>query len=183
MLALSYSMEAMMVKSLSRIMVALVLTGPMFNAFAYDAVKTGGIIGNSFSSSMVRVDDTTMRITTRKRISGDLEEVNKPGTTMYNTLVAVQNAATVRAAVEAKALGYLALEVMGSRDLSKVQEMRAASKGGTPTTDFTFAPGHYNNDVELAIEVVVKTLPIALPDGQNPKVFDVAKVLKSFGIE
>jgi hypothetical protein len=120
----------MMVNSLRRLIVAFVLTGTTVSAFAYDAVKTGGIIGNSFASSMVRVDDTTMRITTRKRISGDLEVVNKPGTSMYNALVAVQNAATVRAAVEAKSLGYSVLEVLGSRDLSKVQEMRAASRGG-----------------------------------------------------
>jgi hypothetical protein len=172
-----------MVRSLSKFVVAFALTATVVSAFAYDVVKTGGIIGNNFASTMVRVDDTTMRITTRKRVSGDLEEINKPGTTMYNTLIAVQNAATVRAAVEAKALGYLALEIKGSRDLSKVQEMRAASKGGTPTTDFTFAPGFYHNDVELAVEVVVKALPGEMPAGQNPKVLDVAKVLKDFDIE
>ena len=170
-------------RTLTKLMVALALTGGAHSTFAYDAVKTGGIIGNGFSSSMARVDDATMRITTRKRISGDLEEVNKPGTTMYNSLIAVQNAATVRAAVEAKALGYKVLEVQGSRDLSKVEEKRAASKGPVPTTDFTFAPGVYHNDVELAIEVVVKGIPGEMPATPVPKLLDVAKILKAFNIE
>jgi hypothetical protein len=35
----------------------------------------------------------------------------------------------------------------------------------------------------LAVEVVVKAVPGAMPEGQNPKLVDVTKVLKSFGIE
>ena len=91
--------------------------------------------------------------------------------------------AYVRAAVEAKALGYKVLEVQGSRDLSKVEERRAASKGPVPITDFTFAPGVYHSDVALAIEVVVKGIPGDMPATPDPKLLDVAKILKAFNIE
>jgi hypothetical protein len=166
-----------------KIMIVAAAASIMGSANAYEKVTTGGILGNGYASTMSRVDDVTMRITTRKQISGDLEEVNKPGTTMYNTLVAVQNAATVRAAVEAEALGYKVLEVEGSRDLSKVQEKRAASSGPTPATGFTFAPGFYHNDVELAIEIVVKAVPGDVPAVVGPKTLDVEKILKAFNIK
>ena len=167
----------------SAFIIAIALGSTAVSAYAYEKVATGGAIGNSYSSTMARVDDQTMRITTRKRISGDLEEVNKPGTTMYNALRQVQDAASLRAALEAQNLGYKVLEVQGSRDLSQVQEMRAASKGDTPATGFTFAPGVYHNDVELVIEIVVKALPGDMPKEANPKLLDVAAVLKYWKID
>jgi hypothetical protein len=149
----------------------------------FGKVKNGGILGNQYSSTLARVDDATMRITTRKKMNGDLEEVNKPGTTMYNSLMAVQQAAAVRAAVEAKALGYKVVEVLGSRDLTTQNEVRAASKGETPVTGFTFAPGVYHNDVELAIEVVIKCVPGEMPSENNGKYLDVIRILKQYNIE
>jgi hypothetical protein len=126
-------------------------------AHAYEKVRTGGVLGNNYSSTMVRIDDATMRVTTRKQLSGDLAEVNRPGTSQYNSLVAVQNAAAVRAAVEARALGFNALAILGSRDLTSPQE--------------------------LAVEIVVRGVPGALPPGGAGRYLDVAKVLKQFGIE
>ena len=69
-------------------------------------MKKGGLLGNSYASQVRQINDTTLRITTRKKVEGDLDEVNKPGTTMYNALVGVQNGASARAAIEAKNLGY-----------------------------------------------------------------------------
>jgi hypothetical protein len=126
-------------------------------AHAYEKVRTGGALGNNYSSAMVRIDDATMRVTTRKQLSGDPAAVNRPGTPQYNSLVAVQNAAAVRAAVEARALGYSALAVIGSRDLTSPQE--------------------------LAVEIVVRGVPGAMPPGGASRYLDVAKVLKQFGIE
>jgi hypothetical protein len=134
---------------------ALLLTATV--AFAYEKVRTGGVLGNNYSSNMVRVDDATMRVTTRKQMSGNLAEVNRPGTPMYNSLIAVQNAAAVRAAVEARALGYNVLAVLGSRDLTSPQE--------------------------LAVEIVVRGVPGAMPPGSGGRYLDVAKILKQFGIE
>jgi hypothetical protein len=126
-------------------------------AHAYEKVRSGGVLGNNFSSTMLRVDDVTMRVTTRKQTHGNLAEVNRPGTLMYNSLVAVQNAAAVRAAVEARALGYDLLAVLGSRDLTSPQE--------------------------LAVEIVVRGIPGAMPPGGGGRYLDVARVLKQFGIE
>jgi hypothetical protein len=149
------------------------------------AKNHGGVVGNSYASQMRQIDDTTLRITSRNKVSGDLEEVNKPGTTMYNALVTVQNSASVRAAVEAKNLGYDVFQVLGSRDLTQVQEKRSASADlgdGLSESSFTFAQGHYTNEVELAIEITVKLIPGKMPENPPQDYVDVNAVLTQFGL-
>jgi len=164
----------------------LVLVMPMALVSCSTAQKKSGLVGNSYGSEMRQIDDTTLRITTRKRVSGDLEEVNKPGTTMYNALVAVRNGASSRAAVEAKYLGYDVFQVLGSRDLTQVMEKRNASADlsgdGLSETGFTFAQGHYTNDVELAIEITVKLIPGKMPANPPQDYVDVNAVLAQFGL-
>ena len=148
--------------------------------------KKGGLVGNSYASQMDQIDDTTLRITTRKKIAGDLDEVNTPGTTMYNALVGVQNGASARAAIEAKNLGYDVFQVLGSRNLTQTQEKRNASAditgNGDSESGFTFAPGHYTNDVELAIELTVKLVPGQMPDNAPQGYVDVNALLAQFGL-
>ena len=148
-------------------------------------MKKGGLVGNSYGSQVKQINDDTLRITTRKKVSGDIEVVNKPGTTMYNALVAVQNGASGRAAIEAKNLGYDVLQVLGSRNLTQVQEKRNATAdlgGGTSESAFTFAQGHYYNDVELAIELTVKLIPGKMPENPPQDYMDVNKVLEQIGM-
>jgi hypothetical protein len=147
--------------------------------------KSDGLIGNSYASHMKQIDETTLRITTRKKASGDLDEVNKPGTSTYNALIAVQNGATARAAIEAKNLGYDVFQVLGSRNLTQVQEKRNASAdlgGGLSESAFTFAQGHYTNDVELAIEVTVKLISGKMPANPPQDYVDVNEVLAQIGL-
>ena len=147
--------------------------------------KRSGLIGTSYASQVRQINDTTLRITTRKKVSGDLDEVNKPGTTMYNALVAVQNGASARAAIEAKNLGYDVFQVLGSRNLTQVLEKRNAGAdlgGGLSESEFTFAPGHYTNDVELAIEVTVKLIPGKMPENPPEDYVDVNAILVQFGL-
>jgi hypothetical protein len=146
--------------------------------------KKGGLIPNSYDSQVQKINNTTLRITTRKTVSGDLEEINKPGTTVYNALVAVQNGAGARAAMEAKNLGYEVLQVLGSRNLTRVQEKRNASAdiGGTSESSFTFAKGHYYNDIELAIELTVKLIPGKMPENPPKDYMDVNAVLAQIGM-
>lgn len=149
-------------------------------------MKKGGLVGNSYASQVQQINDDTLRITTRKKVSGDLDEVNKPGTTMYNALVAVQNGASARAAIEAKNLGYDVLQVLGSRNLTEVQEKRNATADlfgdGTSESAFSFAQGHYYNDVELAIEITVKLIPGKMPENPPQDYMDVNAVLAQFGL-
>lgn len=148
----------------------------------YGRVRDGGVVGDQYSSTMSRVDDATMRVTTRKRVSGDLGEVNKPGTPMFNSLMAVQQAAAVRAAVEAKALGYKVLEVLSSKDLTR-KETGGFGSSAAPANGLGFAPGGPRNAVELAVEVTVKGVPGEMP-AQNPgKYLDVLQILKQYGID
>jgi hypothetical protein len=144
-------------------------------------MKKGGLLGNSWASEVRQIDDTTLRITTRKKVSGDLDEVNKPGTTMNKALAGVKNGTSARAAVEAKNLGYDVIQVLGSRDLTQVQEKRNAS-GGLGESGFTFAPGHYSNEVELAIEVTVKLIPGMMPENPPEDYADVNAILMQFGL-
>jgi hypothetical protein len=161
--------------------------------------KKGGLVPNSYASQVQKINDTTLRITTRKTVSGDLEEVNKPGTTMYKALLTVQNGASARAAMEAKNLGYDVIQVLGSRNLTEVREKRNATADifGENTTDsansfsqshgvgesgYTFAQGHYNNDVELAIELTVKLIPGKMPENPPKDYMDVNAVLTQIGL-
>ena len=169
---------------LSMMLVAAMLVA----ATAADAaeMKKGGLVGNSYASQVKQINDDTLRITTRKKITGDLNEVNKPGTTMYNALVTVQNGASARAAMEAKNLGYDVLQVLSSRNLTQVQEKRNATADlfgdGTSESTYTFAQGHYYNDVELAIEITVKLIPGKMPENPPQDYMDVNKVLDQIGM-
>jgi hypothetical protein len=167
---------------LSMLLVAAMLAAATAHAAE---MKKGGLVGTSYASQVQQINDTTFRITTRKMVSGDLDEVNKPGTTMHNALVAVQNGAGARAAMEAKNLGYDVLQVLGSRNLTQIQEKRNATAdlgGGMSESAFTFAQGHYHNDVELAIELTVKLIPGKMPENPPQDYMDVNAVLEQLGL-
>jgi hypothetical protein len=100
---------------------------------------------------------------------------------MYKALVGVQNGTSARAAVEAKNLGYDVIQVLGSRNLTQVEEKRNAS-GELGESGFTFAPGHYHNDVELGIEVTVKLIPGLMPENPPEDYADVNAILLQFGL-
>lgn len=172
----------MRVKLLSVVMVA-VLSMAAINAEAADK-KKGGVVGNNYASQMDQIDDTTLRITTRKKVTGDLEEVNKPGTTVNKALTAVSNGGSVRAAIEAKALGYSVFQVQGVRNLSQTLEKRSASvdRGAGAETSYTFAPGHYTNDIELAVEMTVKLIPGEFPANAPEGYVSVNQILVSAGL-
>jgi hypothetical protein len=177
----------MIMKTRISVLGMLLVPAVLVAAITADAaeMKKGGLVGNTYASEVRQIDDTTLRITTRKKVSGDLDEVNEPGTTMYNALVAVQNGAGARAAIEAKNLGYDVLQVLGSRDLTQVQEKRNATAdlgGGTSESAFTFAQGHYSNDVELAIEITVKLIPGKMPENPPKDYMDVNAVLAQLGL-
>ena len=175
-------------KTRARVLSMLLVAAMLVAATTADAaeMKKGGLVGNSYASQVQQIKDDTLRITTRKKVTGDLEEVNKPGTTMYNALVTVQNGASARAAMEAKNLGYDVLQVLSSRNLTQVQEKRNATADlfgdGSSESTYTFAQGHYYNDVELAIELTVKLIPGKMPENPPQDYMDVNKVLEQIGM-
>ncbi|MGC3980871.1 MAG: hypothetical protein QM808_06420 [Steroidobacteraceae bacterium] len=146
--------------------------------------KTGGLIGNSYASQFDRIDADTLRITTRKKVTGDINEVNKPGTTMYNALLAVQAGASVRAALEAKNLGYQVFQLQGVRNLTQSLEKRSASvdHGAGPENSYTFAPGHYTTDIEIAIEMTVKLIAGPMPATPPEDYVNVDQMLIQAGL-
>jgi hypothetical protein len=173
-------------KTRSRVLNMLLLAAMLAAATACTTdTKKSGLVPNSFASQVQKINNDTLRITTRKTVSGDLEEVNKPGTTMYNALVAVGNGASARAAMEAKNLGYEVVQILGSRNLTEVKEKRSANVdfgNGMKESDYTFAQGHYNNDVELAIELTVKLIPGKMPENPPKDYMDVNAVLAQIGM-
>lgn len=173
----------MKAKILGALMV-VALSVAVITADAADKKKKGGLVGNSYASQMDQLDDTTLRITTRKKVTGDIEEVNKPGTTLYNALAAVQGGAGVRAALEAKNLGYGVMQLQGVRNLTKISEKRSASvdRGAGAENSYTFAPGHYTNDVEVAIEMTVKLVAGEMPATPPEGYIDVNQILIQAGL-
>ena len=154
----------------------------MVPGHAADKAKKGGVVGNSYGSQFDQLGNDRIRITTRKKVQGTLDEINTPDTSTFKAFQSVTNAALLRAAIEAKALGYASMKVSGTRNLSQTTERRSASScpGGICENDFTFAKGTYNTDVELGIEVTFdlqKDVP-ADPTGY----IDVEKTLKQFGM-
>jgi hypothetical protein len=137
---------------------------------------------NSYGSECNRLSDSKIQITTRKKVQGTLDEVNTSGTTTNKAYQLVLNAAVFRAALEARGLGFKALKVSATHDLSQTSERQSASScpGNICQKDFTFAPGAYITDVELAIEItydLLKEVPADLTD-----VIDADRVLKQYGM-
>jgi len=144
--------------------------------------KSACVEKNSYGSECTRLSDSKIRITTRKKVQGTLEEVNTPATTTYKAFQLVLNAAAFRAALEARGMGFKALKVSATHDLSQTTERQSASScpGNVCQKDFTFAQGTYITDVELAIEItydLFKDVPADMTD-----VIDADKVLKQYGM-
>lgn len=174
-------------KTRARVFSMLLVAAMLVVATTTDAakMKKGGLVGNTYASQVRQINDDTLRITTRKKVTGDLDEVNKPGTTMFNALVAVQNGASARAAMEAKNLGFEVIQVLGSSNLTQVQEKRNATAdmgGGMSESAYTFTQGHYHNDIELAIELTVKLIPGKMPENPPQDYMDVNAVLEQLGM-
>jgi hypothetical protein len=146
----------------------------------------GGLLGNSYASQMELVQADRIRITSRKKVTGSLEEVDTPGKTTNVAYAQIKDVTMVRAAVEAHNLGFAALKILGSRNLSRVNEKRGNSDcrnnvaDRSCESDHVMAPGHYLTDVELAIEVtfdMLKTMPTEATD-----YIDVAQLMKQYGL-
>lgn len=166
---------------------AALLAGCSSQSVSSGAGGSGGMVGNSYASQLVQLDPTTLQITTRKRVTGDLDEVTKPGTTTYKALAQVIASAKLRAALESKNLGYRYFLVQGVQNQSRTIEERSSQSGAIPESGFSFAPGHYGNDVELIIQATVKLWGKADdPATQNAtppeNAYDVDKVLADAGL-
>jgi hypothetical protein len=153
-------------------------------AFAADDDE-GGLLGNSYASQMRKLGDDKLRITTRKRVRGSLEEATKPGTSVYEALASIQQAASLRACIEAKNLGYDVVEVLGARNLSTAEDRRGTDKspGGVNEKDFTWGGSqHYTQSVELVIEVTIGLIDGPMPENPPASYIDVNQVLIQYGL-
>jgi hypothetical protein len=144
--------------------------------------KRGGSVGNSYASQLNVINDMALRITTRKRVSGSMDEVTRPGSSTYRALQAVADAASLRAAIETKYLGYGAFRVRGFRNLTTSQQPRANSLNATGEAGYTFGPGNYNDSIELAIELTIELLPAMPAEPEGKDVYDVEPILQAAGI-
>lgn len=141
-------------------------------------IKTA--ITNNWNSEMRQTGVDTFRVITRLRVSGDLEEIDKPGTSIYKAFQRLPEAAVLRAAIEGKAQGYSHLEVTGSRNLTTQRE-RTRVTGDKSEGDFTFAPGHYRNEIDLGVEVTFRGLK-ELGTTDVAKAISIEEVLAANGL-
>ena len=164
------------------LLLVFVATAALLPAQAADkGKKYVGVEKNSYGSEFTLLSETSMRVTTRKKVQGSLDEINTTGTTTYKAFQNVINATVYRAAIEAKALGFNALKVSATRNLSQTTERQSASScpGGICQKDFSFAPGTYITDVELALELTIDMIKDLPADAAS--YIDVENVLKQFG--
>lgn len=168
-----------------RIVLSLIVaSGLVLPSLPLSAAKQGGLMGNSYSSQMKKVGKDKLRITTRKKVRGDLEEASTPGTTVYDALAAIQQAAVLRAAVEAKNLGYDVVNVVSARNLSQALDKRGSdrSPGGVSESEFAWGgASHYTQEVELVIEITVALIEGGMPESPPSSYIDVNETLKAFG--
>jgi hypothetical protein len=148
------------------------------------ATKKGGALANNYASQIQILNDSTMVVTTRKLVTGDVREINIPGSKVFNAFEQVKAAALLRTAVEAKSLGFKFFSVSGYSDLTLVREKRSASKsigGAPPENTFVFAYGHFTNDVEVALELTIQLSNVA-PRAESAEYVDVEQILAANGI-
>jgi hypothetical protein len=132
-------------------------------AATFGRPKRGGSLGNNYAGQLIVINERTLRITTRKRVSGSLEEINKPGSSVYKALQAVADAASLR-------------------NLTSAQQPRANSMNASGEAGYTFAPGKYDESIEVAIELTIELLPSGPPDPAIKEVYEVDPILKRAGI-
>ena len=153
----------------------------VFTYPAQSAEKIKPVIDNNWGSKMVMIDKDTMRVTTKKRISGDLDEINEPGTSMYQTFQRIQAASLLRTALESKNLGYGYFVVSGVRNVTSERE-RTRVTGEVEESDFTFAPGHYSTEVDLGIEVTTNLYKTQEELPSDESYYSVAEILAANGL-
>lgn len=165
-----------------RLITAVLATVWLAGAVPAASKNKGGLLGNSYSSQLEQVNDTSFRIISRKKVRGTLDEINVPGSTVNKAFAQVADATLVRAAVEARNLGFKVIRAGATRDLSKTLEKRSVSMcpGGICENAFVFAYGHYFTDVEMAIEVTFDLTNTRPAD--TPGYYDVGDLLAQYGL-
>jgi len=144
----------------------------------------GGVIGNSYTSEMQPINQSSFLIIVRKNVTGDAAEINIPGTTVANAFEQVKAVSLLRAAIEARHLGYKYFSVSGTRSATNIKEKRSASKdtgGGIPEKAFMLSYAHYTTDVELVLELTIQ-LANQVSDQDSTGAVDVDQLLKAAGV-
>ncbi len=144
----------------------------------------GGVLGNSYSSEMQPINASSFQITVRKNVTGDIAEINIPGTTVANAFEQVKAVSLLRAAIESHHLGYKYFSVSGTRSQTNIKEKRSASKdtgGGIPEKAFMLSYAHYTTDVELVLELTIQ-LTNQVSTGNPNDYVDVDQLLKAAGV-
>jgi len=136
---------------------------------------------NSWGSEAKILDADTLRISTRKRIAGDLEEINRPGTSAYETFQRLQQVTLLRAAMECHHLGFDLFTITGSRDITTQRERNRVS-GNAKESDFTMAPGQYQAEIDLGIQVTIDLLHGPMPDPRPEDTFSATEILIANGL-
>lgn len=150
----------------------------------YKQPNSGGVLGNSYNSEIQPINSSSFQVTARKNVTGDVAEINIPGTTVANAFEQVKAVSLLRAAIEARHLGYKYFSVSGTRSATNVKEKRSASKdtgGGIPEKAFMLSYAHYTTDVELVLELTIQLTNQVSNSNLNDYV-DVDQLLKAAGV-
>lgn len=164
-----------------RILLTLLATGLVTPAPTSAADDWEPAVANSWESEARRIDEDTIRVSTRKRVAGDLEEINKPGTSVNNAFGNIQQATLLRVALESKNLGFDLFQITGTRNLTTQRDRNRVS-GDAKESDFAMAPGHYQAEIELGIQVTADLLSGPSSESLPADVYDANELLIAFGL-
>jgi hypothetical protein len=149
---------------------------------ARKAKREPGVLANSYASEYEQLGTNLIRVTTRKKVQGTLDEITEPGRSTYIALQDVSNWALLRAAIEARALGFKVMHVSATQNLSRTTERRSYSScpANICESNFNFPRGYYATDVEVAIEVTFD-LYVEAPTGKDETIL-VDSIFRQFRV-
>ena len=173
-----------MMKSFNLLLIVMLVVTSMTACVTKPDKNQGGVLGNSYASEMQPINQTSFQVTVRKNVTGDAAEINIPGTTVANAFEQVKAVSLLRAAMEARYLGFKYFSVSGTRSATNIKEKRSASRdtgGGAPEKAFVLAYPHYTTDVELVLELTIQ-LSNQVANNNPDDYVDVDQLLKAAGV-
>lgn len=136
---------------------------------------------NTWGSEMRILEGDKIRISTRIRVAGDMDEINEPGTTIFKAFQNVQQAALLRAALESNLLGFDLFQITSTRNITKQRERNRVT-GAAREGDFTMAPGQYSEEIDLGIQITAQLVKGPFPEPMPGDMYNATELLIAFGL-
>lgn len=138
-------------------------------------------LDNNWESTMHTLSKNRIRITSRKHVAGDIEEINTPGKSTNKAFQSIQQATLLRAALECKHFGFDYFTITSTRNITTQRDRNRVS-GNVSEGDFVMAPGQYTAEIDLGIQVSAKLFRGQFPESRPSDTYAADELLIAFGL-